>query len=317
MMSKRGNMTRSRRWVLGMGFALVALLAQLMLAGPYLAKADTTTVTQGGYTLNITNNDPAFPATLKQNMINTFFTIYPQEVSRFNTNSITTVKWIIDPNYTGVAAAGGGQVTYGANYMKTHAADYDVVTHESMHIVQNYNCGAVPGWLTEGIADYARYKYGVNNAAAGWSLGNYSAGQSYTNAYRVTARFLVWMEQRVRSTIVTELNASARTCTYTSNTWVSLTGKTVDQNWTSYTQDPSLTGTLPTATKTKTPTTGTGPTATKTATTATGTTTWAPNVAYAVNAQVSYAGLNYKCLQAHTSLVGWEPPNVPALWQRI
>ncbi|WP_374223055.1 carbohydrate-binding protein, partial [Streptomyces sp. FH025] len=22
------------------------------------------------------------------------------------------------------------------------------------------------------------------------------------------------------------------------------------------------------------------------------------------------------CLQAHTAMVGWEPPNVPALWQR-
>ncbi|WP_349290090.1 carbohydrate-binding protein [Thermoanaerobacterium thermosaccharolyticum] len=25
--------------------------------------------------------------------------------------------------------------------------------------------------------------------------------------------------------------------------------------------------------------------------------------------------MTYKCIQAHTSLVGWEPPNVPALWQ--
>ena len=55
--------------------------------------------------------------------------------------------------------------------------------------------------LTEGLADYARYKYGVNNAAAGWSLPNYASGQSYTNAYAVTARFLVWLELRVRSTL--------------------------------------------------------------------------------------------------------------------
>lgn len=42
---------------------------------------------------------------------------------------------------------------------------------------------------------------------------------------------------------------------------------------------------------------------------------WQPNTAYAVNALVTYNGSTYKCLQAHTSLVGWEPPNVPALWQ--
>jgi hypothetical protein len=42
---------------------------------------------------------------------------------------------------------------------------------------------------------------------------------------------------------------------------------------------------------------------------------WAPNVAYSVGQQVTYGGHLYKCIQAHTSLVGWEPPNVPALWQ--
>src|SRR5512140_3806262 len=41
---------------------------------------------------------------------------------------------------------------------------------------------------------------------------------------------------------------------------------------------------------------------------------WAPNTYYAVGALVTYNGVTYKCLQAHTSLVGWEPPNVPALW---
>ena len=44
---------------------------------------------------------------------------------------------------------------------------------------------------------------------------------------------------------------------------------------------------------------------------------WVPNHAYAVGALVSYAGHNYRCLQAHTSMVGWEPPNVPALWQLV
>ena len=41
---------------------------------------------------------------------------------------------------------------------------------------------------------------------------------------------------------------------------------------------------------------------------------WAPNTAYAVGDLVTYSGSTYKCLQAHTSQVGWEPPNVPALW---
>ncbi|NEW07654.1 chitin-binding protein [Paenibacillus sp. SYP-B3998] len=41
---------------------------------------------------------------------------------------------------------------------------------------------------------------------------------------------------------------------------------------------------------------------------------WAPNIAYTVGTLVSYNGQTYEVRQAHTSLVGWEPPNVPALW---
>jgi chitin-binding protein len=44
--------------------------------------------------------------------------------------------------------------------------------------------------------------------------------------------------------------------------------------------------------------------------------TWAAGTTYAVGATVTYGGLSYRCLQAHTALQGWEPPNVPALWQR-
>lgn len=41
---------------------------------------------------------------------------------------------------------------------------------------------------------------------------------------------------------------------------------------------------------------------------------WAANVAYTVGTLVSYNGNTYECRQSHTSLVGWEPSNVPALW---
>jgi chitinase len=42
---------------------------------------------------------------------------------------------------------------------------------------------------------------------------------------------------------------------------------------------------------------------------------WAPNTAYQIGSMVTYNGGVYRCIQAHTSLVGWEPPIVPALWQ--
>ncbi|MFB7912131.1 carbohydrate-binding protein [Kitasatospora sp. NPDC056076] len=63
------------------------------------------------------------------------------------------------------------------------------------------------------------------------------------------------------------------------------------------------------------------PTGTPTATPTGGPTTppsgsWAAGRAYNAGDRVTYSGASYVCLQAHTALVGWEPPNVPALWQR-
>src|SRR6266545_1563510 len=45
--------------------------------------------------------------------------------------------------------------------------------------------------------------------------------------------------------------------------------------------------------------------------------TWAPGVHYAIGAVVTFQGARFRCIQAHTSQVGWEPPIVPALWQRL
>ncbi|PZG52196.1 peptidase M28 [Spongiactinospora gelatinilytica] len=45
-----------------------------------------------------------------------------------------------------------------------------------------------------------------------------------------------------------------------------------------------------------------------------GETTWEAWKSYTAGQVVTYQGVSYRCLQAHTSLPGWEPPNVPALW---
>ena len=41
---------------------------------------------------------------------------------------------------------------------------------------------------------------------------------------------------------------------------------------------------------------------------------WEADTKYEVGDRRRYDGKVYKCLQAHTSQVGWEPPAVPALW---
>lgn len=42
---------------------------------------------------------------------------------------------------------------------------------------------------------------------------------------------------------------------------------------------------------------------------------WQPDTAYVQGDTVTYNGQTYECLQSHTSLVGWEPSNVPSLWE--
>src|SRR5438552_3993686 len=141
---------------------LVPLLGTIAFISTKGANADTNSITQGPYTLTITNNDPTMDPAVKQTMINTFFTIYPEEVNRFNPNAPKTVTWVIDTTYTGVAYTSGNSTHYASAYIHSNPKDTDTVTHESMHIVQQYTRGdGGDGWLVEGIAYYARYKYGV------------------------------------------------------------------------------------------------------------------------------------------------------------
>ncbi len=44
--------------------------------------------------------------------------------------------------------------------------------------------------------------------------------------------------------------------------------------------------------------------------------TWKAGTAYVPGNVVTYGGVSYRCRQAHTAIAGWEPPNVPALWER-
>ena len=44
---------------------------------------------------------------------------------------------------------------------------------------------------------------------------------------------------------------------------------------------------------------------------------WTPNTAYSVGFKVQYKGNLWRVLQAHTAQDGWEPENVPALWEQI
>lgn len=194
-------------------------------------------ISRKAYTLIFINKDATFAKegnAVKQRMIDAFFLVYAAEAETFNKNTLNKVTFVIDPAYDGVAATGNGIVTFNPKWMLKKPTDLDVVTHEVMHIVQDYGDSNGPGWLTEGIADYARAVFGVDNAGAGWYLPKFKSTQSYTNSYRITARFFLWVEKNIKPGLVITLDAKLRDHTYTDKTIKDLTGKTFDQLWADY-----------------------------------------------------------------------------------
>lgn len=221
-------------------YILVALCAFSVADAQQTKLPDSTVSRQAKYSLTFVNQDASFDPALKERMIKTFFTVYPELAKAYNRQTDRAVKIVIDTAYKGVAETNNGKVTISSRWMHLHPEDIDVITHEVMHIVQDYGNSTGPGWLTEGIADYARYKFGVNNAAAKWSLPPYKLTQNYDNAYRVTARFLLWMEEKVKPGIVKSLDKQLREHTFTDGTWKQLTGKTVDELWKDYAANPAV-----------------------------------------------------------------------------
>ena len=218
-------------------FFLLIVIACTLSAGAQQTKV----YTQKGYKLTFTNYDATLDTAEQQRLVNTFFTVYPQLAKAYNKKTLKEVKMVIDTTYKGVAETDNGKVTISSAWLHRFPEDIDVVTHEVMHIVQDYGETVGPGWLTEGIADYARYKFGINNAAAKWALPAYKSTQNYDNAYRVTARFLVWIETKVKPGIVKDFNEQLRKHTFTDNSWKAATGKTLDELWKAYSENPSLT----------------------------------------------------------------------------
>lgn len=193
---------------------------------------------EGGYTLTVHDKDPAStPDLMLERMIEEYFAVYPVMAAAYNPGAPAAVRVTFDPAYDGVAYASGSQIVVSSTWAKGAADDVDVIAHEGFHVVQAYSNPDAPGWAVEGLADFARARYGNLNAGACWSMQRYQAGQSYTDAYGVTARFLLWVESEVRPTIATELDDALRGKQYGPSFWSDKTGKTVDALWADYAAD--------------------------------------------------------------------------------
>jgi hypothetical protein len=198
-------------------------------------------IKRGRYELVFVNKDPALSPATRERMIEAFFKVYPAEAARFNPAAPAQVTFVIDTDYRGGAAAGTRNVVrFNASRLRELPRDLDVVTHELMHVVGDYAPDIGPEWLVEGIADYGRYRFGIDNAGGDWSLPDVTEHQHYTDSYRVMARFLIWLEARRKPDLVKTLDAALRAKRYTPQLWARETGASLDELWAQYVADPAI-----------------------------------------------------------------------------
>lgn len=153
---------------------------------------------------------------------------YPYITQLLDSPTFTPIDRIpiyFDPNYDGVAYAGGGRIVGAVDYYRNHQDDVGSMIHEMTHVIQQYrNCA---GWVTEGMADWVRYWHYEPNRKPGKP----GPGSHYTNGYGVSAYFLDWINERY-TPMNYWINKDCREGTYNDNIFPRLTGKTVDQHWT-------------------------------------------------------------------------------------
>lgn len=204
---------------------LIALLPVLWPAPPAAKSADP-------FTLTVTGDIEPADAPVVGRLATVFYQSYPKLVERFghpDKPAPRRVRLVVKPTLDVPAYCTGAVVTVSRDWLRKHPDDVGLFTHELTHVVQAYPPGA-PGWLVEGVADYARHKYGPADQP-GWALpARLTARNKYTDAYRVTARFLVWLDDK-HPGAVDKLHRKMQDRAFAVEDFKELTGKTVDELW--------------------------------------------------------------------------------------
>ena len=118
------------------------------------------------------------------------------------------------------------EVTLNPKWIKENPGDVGCAVHELFHVIQGGGYCKSPGWLTEGIADYARW-YLFEPESHGCDMDVTASKVRYNDAYRVSANFLNFVESR-HPGVVKGLNALCRQGKYVeADFWTNRTGKTV------------------------------------------------------------------------------------------
>ncbi len=144
----------------------------------------------------------------------------------------------------GIAGTGGGQITVSSGWIEEHPEDIGLVHHELVHVIQGYRSRRVPGWVTEGIADYLRWALYEGKPQDWFPFAD--KPQGYRDSYRVTGGFFLWLEADKAPGIVNKLNTAARKDAYDDESWFEReTGHKLDDLWADYVKDRRSEATAP------------------------------------------------------------------------
>jgi hypothetical protein len=202
---------------LGLATSAEVASAQVQDPGQPLGVGTFPLQPANGLIISFTNNDPILTIGDAERIAGVFIEAYPQECAAFSYSNCTNeVSLIVElgfdvpcgENTRAYACTRGPEITIATEYLRSNREDYDLITHEAMHVVQdggpsnNYRAGEACWYWNEGIADVARDAFGTNNDAAGWVL----TPGDYTNGYREAAHFLRWVEAAYGSQVLVYLD---------------------------------------------------------------------------------------------------------------
>jgi hypothetical protein len=187
---------------------------------------------QERFTLSISGEVPTDFAPVVGRLTTLFYQSYPKLVERFehpNKPAPRRIRMTFERGMKVPAYCTGSEIKISIDWLEKHPDDIALLTHELTHAVQAYP-RSDPGWLTEGIADYARQLYGPKEQP-GWSLPKrLSERNSYRDSYRVTARFLVWLDTK-HPGAVDKVHRRMQDKEFTLSDFETATGKPLDALW--------------------------------------------------------------------------------------
>ena len=160
-----------------------------------------------------------------------FYECYPKLLERFENPerfAARHIKLVFKKGINVPGYSARDTVTVSVEWLRKHPDDIGLFTHELMHLVQAYP-NFDPGWMTEGIADYARQVFGPPKQ--NWKLPRkLRPDQSYKNSYGVTAKFLVWVDEKFPGT-VDKLHRQMQNKKYEEEDFETFTGKDLETLW--------------------------------------------------------------------------------------